>query len=94
MIDNETIQALNHETKVRKSKEGNVYATNKKGSHFIPLQEVLIVDRDKILLEVIIGLENEIFNLKKAIEVLKKNVIAQNERITNLEKVVEKYGLE
>ena len=42
MIDNETIQALNHETKVRKSKEGNVYATNKKGSHFIPLQEVLI----------------------------------------------------
>ena len=94
MIDNETIQALNHETKVRKSKEGNVYGTNKKGSHFMPLQDVLIVERDKTLLEVIKGLENEIYNLKTANGVLKKNVIAQNERITNLEKVVEKYGLE
>lgn len=30
MIDSETIQALNHETKVRKSKEDNIYAKNKK----------------------------------------------------------------
>ena len=94
MIDSETIQALNHETKVRKSKEGYVYATNKKGSHFMPLQDVLIVDLNKTLLEVIKSLENEIYNLKRANEVLKKNVISQNDRITNLEKVVEKYGLE